>query len=70
MCWQCDLSMCIVHVSRSTQSLAEKKTQDTPDDTVTARRRPLSRIEDLIDKRKTNRGLTPEATPTKKRSQS
>ncbi|CAF0847252.1 unnamed protein product [Rotaria sordida] len=44
---------------------------DTPDDSTTVtNRRPLSRIEDLIDKRKTNRGLTPTVTPIKKRSQS
>jgi hypothetical protein len=49
--------------------LVEKRTQDIPDD-AGINRRTLSRIEDLIDKRKTNRGLTPTATPTKKRSQS
>ncbi|CAF3703241.1 unnamed protein product [Rotaria sp. Silwood1] len=49
----------------------QKKTLDIPDDSTTiTNRRPLSRIEDLIDKRKTNRGLTPTVTPTKKRSQS
>ena len=48
----------------------EKKTQDIPDDPTVVNRRPLSRIEDLIDKRKANRGLTPTVTPTKRRSQS
>ena len=55
---------------RNTQLLIEKKTQDILDDGTVIRRRPLSRIEDLIDKRKSNRGLTPTVTPTKKRSQS
>ncbi|CAF3582010.1 unnamed protein product [Rotaria sp. Silwood1] len=55
----------------NTPLLIEKKTLDIPDDSTTiTNRRPLSRIEDLIDKRKTNRGLTPTVTPTKKRSQS
>ncbi|CAF2135278.1 unnamed protein product [Rotaria magnacalcarata] len=48
----------------------EKKTHGTPDDSPVTNRRPLSRIEDLLDKRKTNRGLTPTLTPTKQRSQS
>jgi hypothetical protein len=48
----------------------ERRTHDIPDDSNVKTRRPLSRIEDLIDKRKTNRGLTPTVTPTKKRSQS
>jgi hypothetical protein len=50
--------------------LVERKTHDIPDDSTVITRRPLSRIEDLIDKRKTNRGLTPPITPNKKRSQS
>ncbi|CAF0923074.1 unnamed protein product [Adineta ricciae] len=52
------------------QSSVEKRTLDIPDDSTVVQRRPLSRIEDLIDKRKTNRGLTPLSTPTKRRSQS
>ncbi len=48
----------------------ERRTHDIPDDSTVKTRRPLSRIEDLIDKRKTNRGLTPTVTPTKQRSQS
>jgi len=50
--------------------LVERRTHDIPDDSTTKTRRPLSRIEDLIDKRKANRGLTPTVTPTKRRSQS
>jgi hypothetical protein len=56
---------------RNTQLLVERRTRDIPDEsTTTTNSRPLSRLEDLIDKRKTNRGLTPTVTPTKKRSQS
>ncbi|CAF0786712.1 unnamed protein product, partial [Adineta ricciae] len=54
----------------NTQSYVERKTRDIPDDTIGTTRRPLSRIEALIDKRKTNRGLTPTGTSLKKRSQS
>ncbi|CAF3047800.1 unnamed protein product [Rotaria sp. Silwood2] len=56
----------------SSPSIAyRRQIPDIPDDSITVtNRRPLSRIEDLIDKRKTNRGLTPTVTPTKKRSQS
>ncbi|CAF3926013.1 unnamed protein product, partial [Adineta steineri] len=56
------------------QLSVEKRTHDIPDNSTVVHRRPLSRIEDLIDKRKTNRGLTPTptptVTPTKRRSQS
>jgi len=55
---------------RNTHLSVEKRTQDIPDDSTRTNCRPLSRIEDLIDKRKTNRGLTPTVTPTKRRSQS
>ena len=55
---------------RNIQSSVERKIPDIPDDSAVATRRPLSRIEDLIDKRKSNRGLTPTGTPHKKRSQS
>jgi hypothetical protein len=55
---------------RNSQLSAEKKILDIPDDFIYTYRRPLSRVEDLIDKRKTNRGLTPPITPNKKRSQS
>jgi hypothetical protein len=56
---------------RNTQLLVEKRTHDIPDDLTIPTRRPLSRIEDLIEKRKSNRGLTPTVTPiTKRRSQS
>jgi len=56
---------------RNILSIVERRTQDTPDDSsTTVTRRPLSRIEDLIEKRKSNRGLTPSLTPTKRRSQS
>lgn len=55
---------------RNTQLLVERKTHDIPDDSTVVMRRPLSRLEDLIEKRKSNRGLTPTVTPTKRRSQS
>lgn len=57
-------------IFRNIHLFVEKRTQDIPDDSTVTMRRPLSRIEDLIDKRKTNRGLTPTVTPTKRRSQS
>jgi hypothetical protein len=55
---------------RNSQLFVEKKIPDIPDDLTYNYRRPLSRVEDLIDKRKTNRGLTPPITQNKKRSQS
>ena len=60
----------LIHLFRNTQLLVEKKTHDIPDDSTVVMRRPLSRLEDLIEKRKSNRGLTPTVTPTKRRSQS
>jgi hypothetical protein len=57
-------------VFRNIQLLVERRTHDIPDDSTVTIRRPLSRIEDLIEKRKANRGLTPTVTPNKRRSQS
>jgi hypothetical protein len=59
-----------LYLFRNIQLSVEKRTHDIPDDSTVRTRRPLSRIEDLIDKRKTNRGLTPTVIPTKRRSQS
>lgn len=61
--------MLSLSLSRNSQSSTEKKILDTPDETPPSHRRALSRVEHLIDKRKSNRGLTPPLTPTEKRSQ-
>lgn len=55
---------------RNTQSYVERRIQEIPDDYLKPTRRSSSRVEDLIEKRKTNRGLTPSIIPYKKRSQS
>ena len=44
---------------RSTQLFVEKKIHEIQDDSKQVPLRPLSRAEDLMDKRKKNRGLTP-----------
>ncbi|CAF1113425.1 unnamed protein product, partial [Rotaria sordida] len=52
------------------QLFIEKKIQEIPDDTLKISRRLTSRVEDLIERRKKNRGLTPTQISYKKRSQS
>ncbi|CAF1666038.1 unnamed protein product [Rotaria sordida] len=55
---------------RNIQLFIEKKIQEIPDDTLKISRRLTSRVEDLIERRKKNRGLTPTQISYKKRSQS
>ncbi|CAF1020014.1 unnamed protein product [Rotaria sordida] len=47
-----------------------RQIQEIPDDTLKISRRLTSRVEDLIERRKKNRGLTPTQISYKKRSQS
>ncbi|CAF2976328.1 unnamed protein product [Rotaria sp. Silwood2] len=54
----------------NTQLFVEKRIQEIPDDSLKISRRLTSRVEDLIERRKKNRGLTPTQIPYKKRSQS
>ncbi|CAF1113411.1 unnamed protein product [Rotaria sordida] len=58
------------YVHENIQLFIEKKIQEIPDDTLKISRRLTSRVEDLIERRKKNRGLTPTQISYKKRSQS